>query len=687
MGLRRLRILPRGRMSIAFIGLALLIEGTFHALLPFSAGFLTDRALIGKDRDLLALTLAVLSGGFVLAFVAGTLRDSLCAKLQSRALANIRQTMFERLQQLSLSFHAATASEDILDAFTVDMGFIERAFSMGPAWGGLAGLECIIFTGLALWLDWRVGLLSVLLWPWTILAPRTVSRHVTSAAEACKDEEVRVLGVVEEILAARQTIRAFSLEHLGIELFRKRNELLSRETKRAAFRLAFMDRFSQAGVLFLQVMILALSALLAFDGQITVGKLVSIPILTYMLAQSLQMVSEFLPVSAEGKHAWRRIHKLMRDPSPVLDRSDAKSLTPLQFEIVFNGVTFRSEVETALVNVTATVKRGQHVAFVGASGSGNGTMLRLLMRFLDPREGTVTIDGRDVKTVTQASLRARIGAVLQDNFVFSATLLENVRLGFQGASEERVGDAVRVAGIPDTMMGKAGSQISGELMQRMGLARALLRSPDVLLLDEIGSALEPAEEAAMNKTLRELPGERTTISVTHRPANIAHADFIYVFDEGHIVEQGSHTELLAMNGFYAELWRKQSGFHFLSDGSHVDVDPARLRQLPVFEAVDEAALAEIAPHFATETWPAGRDVVCANDPGGRLYIVARGTLKVWRSGTDSGEMTCVGLLEEGDCFGDANRHTATFRTANVCTCISIDLVLTSRSSLAGTNIL
>jgi ATP-binding cassette subfamily B protein len=393
-------------------------------------------------------------------------------------------------------------------------------------------------------------------------------------------------------------------------------------------------------------------------------------------------LSEYVPVRAQAGLAWRRIQDLLRDPDAVLDRPTAKPLTPLQSEIAFNGVTFLNDGETALANVTAVVKRGQHVAFVGAGGSGKGTMLRLLMRFLDPREGAVTIDGRDLNTVTQASLRARMGLVSPENFIFSATLLENIRLGLPDASEELLRDAVRVAGIAesspelpqglDTVVGENGRRISGELRQRMAIARALLRSPDVLLLDEIGSALEPAEEAAVLKTLRELPGERTTISVTHRLASVAHADSIYMFDEGQIVEQGSHSELLAMNGFYAELWWKQSGFHFSPDGTHVDVEAARLRQVPVFEAMDEASLAELAAGFATETWLAGRDIVCAGDAGGRLYIVARGMLEVWQ------DDECVEVLEDGDHFGDENRHAATYRTASVCTCISIDRVLMSR---------
>jgi len=668
---------------------ALLIEAAFHAFLPFCAAFLVDHAIVGKDRDSLALMLTLLGAGFVLALLAGVFRDSLWSKLQSRALALLRQHMFDRLQVLSLSFHATREREDVLDTFSGELGIIEIAYSMTPSWAGLPALEALVYTGVALWLDWRVGLLSLLLWPWIALAPKALSRQTGEASETCRDEEVRILSVVEESLTATTVIKSFSLEHLGVALFRKRNDLMQRATRRSVFLAAWMDRFTQSGVLFIQIMILALSALLAFDDRMSAGRLVGIPLLTWLLAQSLRRLSEYFPALDEAKLAWARVLEGMRDPSPVYDKADAKALAPLKNEITFVEVGFSYDKQPALDRVTALIQRGDHAAFVGPSGSGNDVPLNLLMRFYDASSGTIAFDGVDLKTVAQSSVRARVGLLQRDNFIFHASMRENIRLGHPDASEERLRDVVRSCGIDelspelphglDTLVGENGTRISGETTQRLALARALLRNPDLLLLDDYAAALDPAEEAAVGATLRELRGlakDRTVISATHRLSSVVDARPIFVFDQGKIVEQGSHAELRELGGVYAALWAKQSGFRFSIDGLRVDAEAERLKSVPVLDQLAPEVLADLVPCLVTETFATGREIVRQNDPGDRLYILVRGTAEVWSDDEEAGESVVTEILQDGDSFGESALiekapRPATVRTTAVCTCVSL----------------
>jgi ATP-binding cassette, subfamily B, bacterial len=342
--------------------------------------------------------------------------------------------------------------------------------------------------------------------------------------------------------------------------------------------------------------------------------------------------------------------------------------------------------ETALLSgITARIGQGSYVAFTGPVRAGKSTLLNLLMRFRDPSAGAVYADNADLRTVTQASLREQIGIVQQESFIFNATIRENIRLGRTDASEEALADAAKQAGLYDlivamprgfdTLAGTNGVNLSSGMAQRLAIARAMIRNPSILLLDEVVSPVGPAEEVALLKTIRGLARGRTVISVSHRLTAIKDAEHIYVLEHGRIVEQGSHAELLALAGFYARMWDKQSGFRFLADGvnveaGHVKVDPSRLRLVPVLADLSGAELADLAIHFATETFPEGREIVHQDHPAEKLFILVRGEAERWHTQEEAV------LLEEGDCFGDeaftpGSSVVETVTALTACTCISL----------------
>jgi ATP-binding cassette subfamily B protein len=676
------------RFSTILIGVALLFEAGFNALIPLSVRFFIDRAIVAQNRDPLYLMVGVLAGGAVIAVTLGLLRDFLSARVESRSLGGLRQSMFERLQRLSMAFHSQLRTTELLDRFSADFAVIENAVSLAIPWGVLPVIETLLCTALMFWLDWRAGLIGLLLWPWIILAPQAATAHVTRATEARREDEKRVLFALRENLSAQAIIRAFSLEKMGLTGLKKRNEVLSRSIMRAGLLSAFMERFTGAGILCIQTFLLALSSLLAFDKQMTVGTLVAVQMLAVILSNALMYVVEYVPSVSAAKSAWRRIEEVVDAPQAVGDRPDARFLPPLQTEIVFSHVDFSYDGQSrALTDIKARIPRGTYVAFVGPSGCGKSTTLNLLMRFHDPSAGFAAIDGHDLRAVTQASLRSRMGVVLEENSMFNISVRENIRLGKPDASEEAIVSAARAAGLHEsimalplgygTVMGEQGVRFSITELQRLAIARAILRDPEILLLDEATSALDQADELAVNETLREVSKGRTVISVTHRLSTVADADYIFMFDRGEIVEQGSHFELLAANGMYASLWRKQAGFTFSADGTHVDVDAHRLKAFPILENLDEAKLAELAPFFATETFQPGREIVRQNDPGDKFYIIARGKVEVWRTEEQSGHTKRVAVLQDGDFFGEITLitgfpRTATVRTLAVCTCISLE---------------
>lgn len=695
----RVRLLPgRSFPVIVLIAFCVLAEAAFSCFIPLAVLYLIESVLKTHNRDALQRLLTAIATALVVALSCGFLRDYLFAGLRSRSLAGLRQNMFRRLQNRSMQFHAQLDQSEMLERFSTDLATLENAFSLTISWGIFPLVVSLLATGLMLRLEWHVGLIAVILWPWALLAPRAMTPKTASAAHESRAHESSVLSVVEESLSAQAVIRAFAIEHLGAAAFRSRNEALTRSSMRAGLWAAFVERFTAAGILLEQTFVLGLSLWMVFERGMTLGTLVSLQMLAALLGTSLLYLVEYLPVLLGAQEAFCAISESLEETNAVEDAPEARILPPFTSEIVFSGVSFAGPADTSgdeekqsgqrtLSNVSLRIPKGSYAAFVGPTGAGKSAMLNLLMRFHDPSGGRVTIDGHDLRQITQASLRAQMGVVLQDGFVFNSTIRENIRMGLPAATEEAISEAARAAGLVDfiasqplgldTPVGTRGVALSGEMTQRLALARAILRQPSILLLDEISSALDPAEERAVNKTLDSLAKTTTLISATHRLASAAAASHIFVFDHGSVIEQGSHFELMARDGAYASLWRKQAGFRFSPDGRHVDVDAQRLLSIPILENLAEPILAELAPYFATETFEAGRDIVCQNDPGDKFYIIARGKVEVWRTEEQTGRSLCVNVLNDGDFFGEITLitgfpRTATVRTVAVTTCISLE---------------
>jgi ATP-binding cassette subfamily B protein len=285
------------------------------------------------------------------------------------------------------------------------------------------------------------------------------------------------------------------------------------------------------------------------------------------MGEALTYVTQFVPSLAQAAGSARHIDEIFAERPRVADSADAVIAPRFAREIDFRSVCFEyAEGSFRLEDFRLNIPRGSRVALVGASGSGKSTILGLLLRLHDPTSGEILIDGRDLRGVTQASLRSQFGVVFQDSILFHTSILENIRLGNPGASKEQVESAARAAEIHDfilslpagygTTVGERGGRLSGGQRQRIAIARALVRDPPILILDEATSALDYATEASLLATLRAVSRGRTVIQVTHRLASVIDADRIVLMDRGRIVEEGSHRDLVEHDGMYADLLRR-----------------------------------------------------------------------------------------------------------------------------------
>lgn len=556
------------RLKLAAIALGLILEMAFNTAFPLSLKFLIDSALIDRDHRVLALILTLLGGGVVIASAAGLVRDYLYAQVSSSAMGNLRFALFNHLQWLSMDFYARSRVGAILSRFSGDMAAVESALAMALPWGALPSLEILSSTALLFLLDYRLALIAMLIWPLSLIGPRYFAPRAVKASYRKRELESATLSAVQEAVVAQPVVKAYSLEAPLLVGFSQRNAGLLGSAVRVGFLSAMVERSAGISILMLNVCIIGVGAYRAFNGDLSVGTLVSFETVFLTLSYSLSYVSQYVPSLVQAAGGLGHILRLLGEQPQIVDAPVATSLPHLSRELTFDDVTFSYTGEQLnLRDLNLRIAQGEFVAFVGPSGSGKSTLLNLLLRFYDPLRGSISIDGYDLRDVTQESLRSQIAVVFQENFLFNTTIRENIRMADPQATDREVEAAAAAAEIHDfisslpqgydTQAGERGSRFSGGQRQRIAIARAILRNPAILILDEATSALDPTSEAAVNATLARVARGRTVISITHRLSSIQTADRIFVLNQGRLVESGRHEELLAFDGVYRRMWWKQ----------------------------------------------------------------------------------------------------------------------------------
>jgi ATP-binding cassette subfamily B protein len=522
--------------------------------------------------------------------------------------------------------------------------------------------------------DWRLGLAAIVLLPVTYIGPRRYSPRVMAEFSNRKIQEGLVEDVVKESVGAQPLVKAYSLQTKYLVDFNLRNATLSQTSVLHSYYGALVRRSVGIGSLLSMVAVMGVGSYMVWHRLLSIGSLAAFQALFVGLNYALADFMQNLPAMMQARDGMVAIDKLLGEQPLVSDRPGAKPCGSLTRGIAFRDVEFGfSPDQTLISGITFTIPRGASVAVVGTTLSGKSTILSLLERFYDPRSGAVEIDGRDLRDLTRDSFRARIGVVFQDPTLMEMSVSDNIRCGKLNASPEDIVAAAKRAEVHDAILAlpqrydtvvTERTKLSHVQRQRISLARALIRNPDVLVLDEVTSMLEQQAEEAFTQTMTRLRKGMTVLEVSGRLARTAAMDTIIVMDKGRIVDQGTHVELLAHNGPYRELWNKQSGFTFSDDGEHARVTIDRLRDFPVFSALTVPQLEDIAEFIASESVPADRVVVQEGDPGEHFYIIVRGLVDVTKHIDDETELH-VATLEGGDYFGEVSLLRNEPRSATV----------------------
>jgi ATP-binding cassette subfamily B protein len=653
---------------------AILVHVVFDTILPLGYKWLIDWAIIPRDPGRFVVVMAGLGAVFLVFSVVTVARERLCADLGIRTVNALRLQMARRLHVVSLDFFARTPAGDLTARFTADLRAIEQVVgrTLPAVIGG--GLSLLISVVLLFVLDWHLALVTMVALPLTLVGPRLLGSRASAASHRRAEDEATISAAVEELVVGQAVIRAFGLRGTIDQRFGARLARLGDSGLRAGFLGRMVGESTALAVTLVQLVILGAGAFLVIRGDMSLGSLIGFMALLLNVDAAVSALSFGIPDYIQAIGGMERVEALLHEPGGVMDAADARPAPPVR-EIAFRDVTFGYPGRPAsLRHVSFTVPARQHVAFVGRSGSGKSTILSLIARFHDAREGAVTVNGEDVRRVTQDTLRARMAVVLQETFLFTGTIRDNIGLARPDATEGEIEAAATAAqihpvirGWPDgyaTVVGEGGTRVSGGQRQMIALARALLRDPEVLLLDEATSALDPEAEAAFNRALADLARERTVISVTHRLPTVTHADQIFVIDGGEVVERGTHRELLDLEGTYHRLWQQQSGFEVSPDGRGAGITPARLGAVPLFADLSETLRAEICGRFVSERCAAGATIVQQDTPGDTFYIVVRGSVAVTRRRSGEAEQR-LRVLQDGDFFGEIALLEDVRRTSSV----------------------
>lgn len=491
-------------------------------------------------------------------------------KVGQGVMRDLRYQLFSNLQRQSMSFFTHAKSGEIIQRLTGDVQAVQGVVT-GTVVNAITQLFIVITTvGILFGLDWKLSLLSMALLPLFVLPVRRVSktrRRLRSETQKVRGEMSSMLGEIFGVSGAMLT-RLFGREDSQERRFNEMNEkVMSLELK-----LNLVGRWFGMAIGVLTplgtAIIYLYGGIMAIRGELSVGEIVAF--VSY-IGRLYGPISSLLNLHVEVATAmgiFERIFDYLDRVPDIQDSEQARPLTNVRGAVEFDRVSFSYvKGKPALQDISFRVEPGELVALVGPSGAGKSTTISMLARLYDPDEGTIRLDGRDLRDITLKSLRQQVGFVTQESFMFHTTVRENLLFAKEDATDEEIMEACRKAYIHDrimelpkgydTIVGERGHRFSGGERQRLAIARAILKDPRILVLDEATSHLDSESEAFVQKALEELMKNRTTIVIAHRLSTVLAADRILVLDRGRLVEEGPHEELLARNGLYARLYHTQ----------------------------------------------------------------------------------------------------------------------------------
>lgn len=554
------------RLALAVV--CIIMAAAANLYLPWIIKDMIDDVLMSKDMVMLNL---IAAGILVVMFTRGVFyygQSYLVSYVGQRVIIDVRSVLFRKFQRMPLSYYDKQQTGTVMSYITNDVAVMQSAIVDNLIELVTEGSILIGSLAMMIYLDWKLSLLTLMTIPLVGFAMKIFGRKLKRSSTVIQERVAEITSLLQESISAIRVVKSFVRESYEIKRFEEQNwrnfQAAMKNVKLSSLLTPTVEFLAAIAVTF----IVWFGGYEVVNGVITAGELVAFLTYAVNLANPVKRLSRVYAAIQKAMAAADRVFDIMDLDEKITDVPNAKPLPPIKGKVEFKDITFSyKEGQPALQHISLKAEPGQMIALVGPSGSGKSTIANLIPRFYDVDSGVITIDDHDIRQVTADSLREQIGLVPQETMLFSTSVMENIRYGRLEATDEEVIEAAKAANaeefikeLPegyDTKLGERGLNLSGGQRQRLAIARAILKNPRVLILDEATSALDTESEKIVQDALDNLMVGRTSFVIAHRLSTIFNADQIFVVENGHLREHGTHEELLAAGGLYSNLYNIQ----------------------------------------------------------------------------------------------------------------------------------
>ncbi len=548
--------------------ICIIMSAAANLYVPWIIRDMVDKVLMNKDMMLLNL----IAIGIVLVFLFRGIffygQSYLVSYIAQRVIIDVREKLYVKFQQLQLSYYEKKQTGTIMSYITNDVAALQAALvdsliEMVTEFSILVGSLVMMF-----YLDWKLSMVTLVVVPLIGQAMKVFGRKLKNSGSLIQSRTADITSLLQESISGVRVVKSFAREDYEIKRFQNQNDLNFKANMKSVQLSSLLTPTVEFLAAVIVAVILWFGGYQVINGALTAGSLIAFLTYAVNLANPVKRISRVYGTINKAMAAAERVFNVLDTQEKLVDKPDAKPLSEITGNVTFEHVSFAYKKDVyVLHDLNLSAKSGQVIAFVGPSGAGKSTIANLIPRFYDVTEGSIKIDGTDIRDVTIQSLREQIGVVPQETMLFSGTVKDNIRYGRLEATDEEIIAAAKAANAHnfimnltdgyETKIGERGITLSGGQRQRIAIARAILKNPRILILDEATSALDTESEEIVQEALDKLMVGRTSFVIAHRLSTIVHADRIIVLDDGRVKESGTHQELMKLGGLYSHLYNIQ----------------------------------------------------------------------------------------------------------------------------------